>query len=179
MAQNTLKEITTTASATPTTQQVNRGLFEFRNLWDALTDPAKVRATGSPKQQLREARAKMVCAIVGSLVLLLLRKLFPTLLILTGLAEMLAMWFGGQMIFEAVRFDRNLSEERRRAERTAGRMLSSYIIWVVVLTVLAGWISTGPAWAENFPVLKQLANYQLGMVNELIDFLRERLGKLL
>lgn len=179
MAQNDKNTKLTCNQAAPNTTSGEQkpGFLELiRTWWEDFADPEKVKADS--KQILQDARNNIVFAGIAIAILILFRKILPTLIVLTGVVEMLAILFSASSMFEAVRYGRDLQEERRLAERAAGRLVRGFVFWGIILTILAGWISTGPAWVEQFPVLKELANYQLGMVNELIDFLREYLGKL-
>lgn len=178
MAQNDKNTKLTCNQAAPNTPTAEtQGFLEsIRTFWRDLADPEKVKL--DPRKILQDARDNIVFVGIGIGVLLALRKFLPTLIVLTGVVELFAMLFTSFSMFEAVRYGRDLQEERRLADRAAGRLVRGFVFWGIFLTILAGWISTGPEWVEQFTVLKELANYQLGMVNELIDFLREYLGKL-
>lgn len=108
----------------------------------------------------------------------MMRKHFPTLFVLLGLTEMLATILHATTLREAVRNNEDILRARRRSEREMGRLISSFVINVIVFTAVAIWVSSGAQWAEKIPVIKQLATYQLGMANELLEWIAQGVQKI-
>lgn len=173
------KKLTGIASAKQTNPATKQGFWtSVQKWWDDLADPKKVQKVETEEHVLKEARDNMVIAILFAVALLIVRKHLPTLFIAIGFVEALCIWCGALVMREAVRYNQDLKEARKAAERGMGRLLRSTLILIVICTVIALWVSSGAAWADKLPIIKQFSEYQLGMVNELFEFFAEIVGKL-
>lgn len=178
MAQENNNKLTGIAATTSTPS--TRGGFwtRIQAWWDRLVDP-KALTKCTPETVLREARDNTVMAVIFAVAVIVMRKHFPTLFVLLGLTEMLAIILHATTLREAVRNNEDILRARRRSEREMGRLISSFVINVIVFTAVAIWVSSGAQWAEKIPVIKQLATYQLGMANELLEWIAQGVQKIL
>jgi hypothetical protein len=163
---------TTTTATTPCSSTRRCSVFKrIADFWDNLANPNKIRRE-TTADMLRTTRDNILGCLFMGIVLFLMRGAFPTLFVITGYVELLAFLMENYDIRDAIAHDESYRVARRNAERAAGRMIRSYLLWVVALTVLACWINSGAQWAQDFPTMQTFAVKQIELVNETLDWFK-------
>lgn len=147
--------------------------------WINLADPTKLRKSPDEivKQITKKTRDQTVVGILIILASLLMR--YPILFKVLGLAVGLCAILDSMSIRSAIERGEKITEAETKSAHACGKLLTELIVSMVLLTVFAVWIQSGPEWTEKFPHLKEFADWQILKVNELMQFFRDLIhGKL-
>ena len=167
--------LSSTANAAPST--VNSTSCEthgFRAWWDNLAKPQVVDPQKRIDKIVTDSRDQIAMSLIFAIAVigLMVAGKLPTLFGLCGIVEVIGLIAYHLSMREAVNFGRNLEETDRRTSRAMGRLLCSFFIWVLLLTILAFFVNTGRlnTLVEVFPLLDKFSDWQIEQVNELFEF---------
>lgn len=142
--------------------------------WDELVDPTvtkKPTDEDAKEETLKNARNGIMTSAVLGVLLLLMNKGLPTIMVFLGLVISLVLMVMSCGTIGIIREGAGDYDERiNSAMKGARGILIGAIVFILVLTALAVVIKEGTILAKYFPQLQNFADWQIGKVNELLEF---------
>lgn len=151
-------------------EQREKFIERIHQWWINLANPTKLRKSPDEivAQITRKTRDQTVVGILVILASLFMK--YPILFKVLGVVIGLCAILDSMSIRSAIERGEKITEAEEKSSKGCARILSETIILGILLTVFAIWISSGPEWAEKFPLLKEFADWQILKVNELMQF---------
>lgn len=144
--------------------------------WQDLTKvPPKMTKAEEKAKIMKDTRDQITFTAIIAVIVIFLK--MPPLLTLTFEFEALLMIMDAAAQRIGLAEGEKPSKTRKRSAKGVGRLMTGYLIWVALLTVIAWAVKNGHlvSVTETFPWLKSFANWQVSQINETVEFVKEHL----
>lgn len=142
--------------------------------WDELVDPTVTKKPTDEEvkvETLKNARDGIVISVALGLLVLLVNKGMPTIMVFLGFVVSIVLMVMSCGTIGIIR--EGVEDYERKIDAAmdgARRIMIGAIAFVLILTALAVGIKEGTILATYFPQLSNFADWQIGKVNELLEF---------